>query len=118
MCDKIEQLDHHCEGPGRRSFLKATSVATALGLVGGSVASAPAHADALTQSQRDKMTPDQTAKLLKEIKRMSGGDKAPPSGWRPSASQLRDPDRVMIERKIPVERGRWRMLPKGLEGRK
>jgi hypothetical protein len=70
------------------------------------------------KDEADKMTPDQTAKLLKEIKRMSGGDKAPPSGWQPSASQLRDPDRVMIERKIPVERGRWRMLPKGVEGLK
>lgn len=69
------------------------------------------------KDEADKMTPDQTSKLLKEIKRMSGGDKAPPSGWRPTERQLRDPDRVMIERKIPVERGRWRMLPKGVQGR-
>lgn len=65
----------------------------------------------------DDSTPDQTARLMKEIKRMSAGNKLPPPGWRPSASQLRDPDRVMIERKIPVGRGRWRMLPKGVEGR-
>jgi hypothetical protein len=70
------------------------------------------------KDEADKMTPESTARLLKDIKRMSGGDKAPPSGWQPSARQLRDPDRVLIERKIPVERGRWRMLPKGVEGLK
>ncbi|WP_156827185.1 hypothetical protein [Hyphomicrobium zavarzinii] len=68
------------------------------------------------KDETDRMTPEQTDRLLKELKRMSGGDKAAPSSWRPSPSQLRDPDRVMIERKIPVGRGRWRMLPKGIKG--
>jgi carbonic anhydrase len=64
MCEE-QQHPHHHDGSGRRSFLKATGAATALGFVGGSI-SIPAQASALSQAQRDKMTPDQVIKKMKE----------------------------------------------------
>lgn len=64
MCDKH---DLHCnEDSGRRNFLRAAGIATALGLAGGSLFAGLARADALTQAQRDKLTPDQIIKLMKE----------------------------------------------------
>src|SRR5215813_945802 len=65
MCDKP---DHLLDGNrlGRRKFLKATGVATAVGLSGGSLLSASALADALTKAERDKMTPEQIIEMMKE----------------------------------------------------
>jgi len=65
MCDKH---DMQCnEDSGRRNFLRAAGIATTLGLAGGSLLFAgPARADALTHAQRDKMTPDQIIKLMKD----------------------------------------------------
>jgi carbonic anhydrase len=64
MCDKLENAQD-CGGSGRRNFLKATGVATAVGLAGGGLFSSAAHADALTKEQRDKMTPDQIIAAMK-----------------------------------------------------
>src|SRR5215831_19174245 len=65
MCDKPEHLldDNRL---ARRRFLKATGVATAVGLSGGSLLSASALADALTKAERDKMTPEQIIEMMKE----------------------------------------------------
>jgi carbonic anhydrase len=49
----------------RRSFLKVPAAA-AVGLLGSSVCSSVAHADALTREQRDKLTPEE---ILAEMKR-------------------------------------------------
>lgn len=49
---------------GRRSFLQLTGAAAALGWVGG-VAVEPAHADALTAEQREKMTGEQILETMK-----------------------------------------------------
>ena len=49
----------------RRGFLKASSVAVALGFTGGLFARA-ARADALTKAQRDLLTPEQIIELMKE----------------------------------------------------
>jgi carbonic anhydrase len=51
---------------GRRDFLKAVGAAAALGLTGGVLLPGSAHADALTQAQRDKMTPEQIIEVMKE----------------------------------------------------
>ena len=56
MCNIEDPRDY--ESSGRRNFLKATSAATALGVAGGFFTRS-ARADALTQAQRDKMTPEQ-----------------------------------------------------------
>ena len=48
----------------RRDFFKAAGVATAVGLVGGSLGSVLAHAD-LTKEQRDKMTADEIIQQMK-----------------------------------------------------
>ena len=50
---------------GRRSFLKASGGATALGLTGGGV-SGDASATTLTKALRDSMTPDQIIAKMKE----------------------------------------------------
>jgi carbonic anhydrase len=62
-----------CEahGPGndcthRRGFLKAGTVATALGLSGAILLSGSARAAALTKAQRDKMTPDEIIAVMKK----------------------------------------------------
>src|SRR5829696_7744183 len=65
MCDKVEQ-HADCGGQGRRKFLKATSAAGALGLIGGALFARSARADALTKAQRDKMTPEQVIEVMKE----------------------------------------------------
>src|SRR3974390_1200711 len=62
MCNGLE---HDCESWGRRKFLMASGAATALGVAGGGLLTASAHADALTHEQRDKMTPDQ---IIEEMK--------------------------------------------------
>jgi carbonic anhydrase len=65
MCDKIDH-PRDCDGLGRRKFLKMMGVANALGLVGGGLFTGPAHADALTKAQRDKMTPEQIIEAMKK----------------------------------------------------
>jgi carbonic anhydrase len=65
MCDELEHPGH-CGGSGRRNFLKATGAATALGLVGGGLFAGLARADALTQAQREQMTPEQIIKAMKK----------------------------------------------------
>jgi carbonic anhydrase len=65
MCNKPEH-PQDCNRPGRRNFLKASGVATALGVAGGSLFTGSARADALTQAQRDKMTPEQIIEVMKQ----------------------------------------------------
>src|SRR4051794_34060971 len=65
MCDEVEQ-HADCDGSGRRNFLKATSAAGALGLMGGALFTRSARADALTKAQRDGMTPEQVIAVMKE----------------------------------------------------
>jgi len=48
----------------RRTFCKAASVATAIGVVEASLGSVPAYAD-LTKEQRDKLTPDEIIRQMK-----------------------------------------------------
>jgi carbonic anhydrase len=43
-----------------------TGIATALGLAGGGLFTGPAHADALTKAQRDKMTPEQIIEAMRK----------------------------------------------------
>ena len=50
---------------GRRSFLKASSVASAVAFFGSGWFGSVAFADALTEAQRDKMTPDEIIELMK-----------------------------------------------------
>ena len=65
MLDKLE-LPRDCDGSGRRNFLKATGVATTVGLAGGSLYTGPVRADALTRAERDKMTPEQILEMMKK----------------------------------------------------
>jgi carbonic anhydrase len=51
---------------GRRNFLKGTLAAAAVGLAGGGAFVPTANADALTQAQRDNMTPEQIIDLMRE----------------------------------------------------
>jgi carbonic anhydrase len=60
---------HHpraCHGLARRNFLKATGAAAAVGLTGGTLLTQTARADALTQAQRDRMTPEQIIEVMKK----------------------------------------------------
>jgi carbonic anhydrase len=54
------------EGFDRRAFLKAAGAAGAVALVGCAVPSRIAWAAALTQAQRDRMTPDEIIQLMKK----------------------------------------------------
>ena len=65
MCDKLEH-PWNCTDLGRRHFLKMTGGATALSLAGSSLFTDPAHADALTEAQRDKMTPEQIIEVMRQ----------------------------------------------------
>ncbi len=65
MCDLPKKPVEHGH-LNRRSFLKVPAAAAAVGLIGGNLCGSVAHADALTQEQRDKMTPDE---ILAEMKR-------------------------------------------------
>jgi carbonic anhydrase len=61
MC---EQHPLCCAGLGRRSFLRVIASATALGAFGSSFTIQDAYADALTQEQRDKMSPAQIIDIM------------------------------------------------------
>ena len=61
MCETLEQPRN-----SRRKFLQTAGVATALGLVGGTLFRGLARADALTKAQRDNMTPEQIIEVMKE----------------------------------------------------
>jgi carbonic anhydrase len=50
----------------RRSFLKASGAITAMAFVGTGALSSIAYADALTQAQRDKLSPDDILALMKK----------------------------------------------------
>ena len=65
MCDDLIHV-RDCGGLRRRNFLKATGAAAVLGLTGGSLFTGHARADALTQAQRDKMTPDQIIDAMRK----------------------------------------------------
>ena len=65
MCDKC---DYSLSGyaSNRRRFLGMTGAAAVLGLAGSSFFASSARADALTQAQRDKMTPEQIIEIMKK----------------------------------------------------
>ena len=64
--DVKPQPSQDLKSAGRRTFLKATGIATACGLAGGNLLLARSvRADALTREQRDRMTPDQVIELMK-----------------------------------------------------
>jgi carbonic anhydrase len=65
VCDILERPRGY-DSSGRRNFLKMTGAATALGLAGGGVFTGPAHADALTKAQRDKLSPEQIIEAMKK----------------------------------------------------
>lgn len=65
MCETLEQ-PRNGTASGRRKFLRAAGVATALGLACGTFFRGLARADALTKAQRDKMTPEQIIEVMKE----------------------------------------------------
>lgn len=65
MCEALKQPRDGI-GSGRRKFLRTAGVATALGLASGTFFRELARADALTKAQRDKMTPEQIIKVMKE----------------------------------------------------
>jgi carbonic anhydrase len=54
-----------CNHKSRRNFLKATGIATAAGLLSAGSFNQIAYADALTQAQRDKLTPDEIIAMMK-----------------------------------------------------
>jgi carbonic anhydrase len=64
MCDQQDM--HPSQDSGRRDFLRKVGVVATLGLASGSLLSELARADALTQAQRDHLTPDQIIKLMKD----------------------------------------------------
>ncbi|HKT99091.1 MAG TPA: carbonic anhydrase family protein [Paraburkholderia sp.] len=51
---------------GRRRFLKLAGTATVVGLATGALSTTPAHAEALTQAQREHMTPEQIIDDMKQ----------------------------------------------------
>jgi carbonic anhydrase len=61
-----DEIGHSHDHPHRRSFLKASSAITALAFVGTGTLSRIAYAAALTQAQRDKLTPDGILALMKK----------------------------------------------------
>jgi carbonic anhydrase len=65
MCNTSKH-HHDGNGLGRRKFLKAMSASGALALAGGSLLAGSARADALTQAQRDNMTPEQIIEVMQE----------------------------------------------------
>jgi carbonic anhydrase len=65
MCHTLKQ-PRNGTALGRRAFLRAAGVATALGLAGGTFFRGSARADALTKAQRDRMTPEQIIEVMKE----------------------------------------------------
>jgi hypothetical protein len=63
----------------------------------------------------EAMSKDAAAKLIASMKEMRTAADGP-SGRGPfSLEELDDPRHVVIERLIPLQRGKWRLLPPGLE---
>src|SRR6266850_2145515 len=70
----IEAASGECSHLDRRTFLKVTSVATALGVFGESLFGSLVYAETLGKEKRDKMTPDEIlAKLKRGNKNFSKG---------------------------------------------
>ena len=68
----------HCNHPGRRGFLKLAGVAAAAGLLSAGPAVRIACAAALTQAQREKLTPDDIIALMKKgNRRFRRGEESP-----------------------------------------
>jgi carbonic anhydrase len=61
----IEAASGECSHLDRRTFLKVTSVATALGVFGESLFGSLVYSDTLGKEKRDKMTPDEILAKLK-----------------------------------------------------
>jgi carbonic anhydrase len=75
VCDKSAAEPHHLD---RRTFLKASAATSAAALFGFGLFGAVAHGAALTQAQRDAMTPDQIiADMKKGNRRFRRGEETP-----------------------------------------
>ena len=61
-----QDTDQFPDHPHRRSFLQASGAITAMAFVGAGTLSSIAYADALTQAQRDRLTPDDILALMKK----------------------------------------------------
>ena len=83
MCDGPDD-SRYSDRSRRRDFLGTMGVAAALGLVGGSLFTRYARADALTHAQRDKMTPEQIIEIMKQ------GNERFRRGERKSRNYLRE----------------------------
>jgi hypothetical protein len=59
--------------------------------------------------QRPKMSPEEEQRLLARFRREALGERTP------SAIHIDDADFVMIQRTMPVQMGKWRILPPGVE---
>ncbi len=64
---------------------------------------------ARARSQRPEMSKEEQAKLIRELDRMEA--EAEPT--EPFDSE--DAEQVVIKRSIPVQRGKWRLLPPEVE---
>jgi carbonic anhydrase len=79
MCAQCsgQEAGQHLSNLHRRAFLKASGATTAMAFVGAGALSSMAHADALTQAQRDKLSPDDILALMKKgNKRFHTGKRA------------------------------------------
>ena len=76
MCDKSKTFPEGLDSD-RRSFLKVSAAAAALGLLAGSLGGSLASAAALTKEQRDQMTPDEIiAAMQRGNERFRKGERA------------------------------------------
>ena len=84
MDPNMHRAHADCGQLDRRGFLRLSTSLAALGLLGGNLYARPAHADALTKEQRDRMTPEQ---ILAEMKR---GNERFRKGERRARNYLRE----------------------------
>jgi hypothetical protein len=72
--------------PDRRSFLRASGTTAAMAFAGTGALTSLAYADALTQAQREKLSPDDVLALLKKGNRRFYTGKREDHNWRDSCS--------------------------------
>jgi hypothetical protein len=67
-----------------------------------------------TSADRTNDTPTAT-ELLAEVKQLREAARSPSRNTRFSQSELEDPNHIVIERLVPLQRGKWRLMPPGVE---
>ena len=70
--------------------------------------------DRPTTSFDQKENREANDRLTNEMKKMVAAAKAQ-QGETFSVGELADPDAVSIERLVPLQRGKWRIMPPGVE---